>query len=281
MDKLTRAQEDEYRGWTMPFAKLKHHVKLEYQMDKLGLQGLESASVIGGRGTGKTRATKYFLAKLELEELEKAMSDPSYLPRRSEYFVASKCTGPKTILLDMEYAYLGGTGRSSGRNATPKTLIDALADYFHSNGVRMLCIDEAQQINAVNMDLVRQVTDECAARNHPFSIMLIGSEELRDTLVEIRQQGQRFSAEITFNRLENSDVVGLLPTLHPFVGPLKASLETADWRALEAKLVRAVGGSFRRLEKLLMNINTLALAWEQPVSKKMVEASIAKLAAEG
>lgn len=274
---LTESERAELQNWAMPVLELDAHRELRYQLS-LSREGKEHVLVTGGRGNGKTTAITRLLSEIDREEVQRVIADAEYQPKQTMYMVASKAEGRKTVLLDLERALFGGSTRN--RWVTAHALVENLAEEFQTRSITLLCVDEAQMVSPDNLDLLRQVPDACAQRGHPLGLVLVGSEELRESLLEIQQMGQRFSTEIRFPRLTRSQVTTNLPGFHPHLRRLGETLEPVEWKALEQSVVTAVAGSFRRLGVLLMNINALALEKNLPISPAIIHAAIHKLASE-
>lgn len=279
MAKLSKDERAALETWTPGLLGMPVHRELEHQME-VCRKGIEDAIVIGPGGVGKTEMVKRFCNRMREEEARRTIEDPSHLPAEVLYYEASRATGPKTGLLDLYKALFGGASRVGARFQTPASLRDHIADELQRRNVRLICIDEAQLVDAANLDLLRQVPDAARSRGHAMGLMLIGNEELRDSLVAIRQMGQRFSAEVQFHRISRKSVGPHFTGFHPHLPALKDSLKDAAWRSLEEEVFRRVNGSFRRLEKLVLNANELVLKFDRRMDEKIVRLAIGKLALE-
>lgn len=279
LEALTAAEKKELEAWKkLPFLILEPHRKLKYQI-VLCFNGVEHGIVVGPLGTGKSFTIEQYIKLLRAGEAEAVIADPEYQPRSIVDMVSSDADGKKTVLSDL-YAEVFGVSASDARFHTPRTLVELLAEEFRIRNTRLLCIDEAQKISPDNLDLLRQVPDECNRLDHPLSLVLVGNESLRDNVVEIRQLGQRFSFEIEFPRFSATTVHEHLLGFHPHLARLKSKMPKAEWRRLEADMLRASNGSFRRMFILLSNSNSLALAKGIHINEEVIRAGISKLAPE-
>lgn len=267
------------RDWSPAFLEMPVHSEIRHAM-RLGIAGVESGVVIGSRGVGKTYAIRTLAQIIQDEEIDRSLRDPQYAPRRIVVYEASESRGSKTALIDCFEVLAGPMSTSMRRSRSPRRLIEEIAGEIQAQGIHLICIDEAQMIDASNLDQLRQVIDHCAKDGHPFAYLLAGSEELRDTLVQIQQLGQRFATQISFPPISLNEIAPLLPEFHPHLADLKAQLGSNEWRALERDLFRAVSGKFRRLQTILANANALAIEWHRPIDAEILGFAIGKLAPE-
>src|SRR5690606_19264149 len=108
------------------------------------------------------------------------------------------------------------------------------ADHFH-----LVCIDEAQEISADNLKLLRQIPDAAAAIGHPMGILYIGLDELRDRLVTAGQLGQRVGTEIHFPVVDRATLSPHFHSFHPALAALRDSMSKKAWSDLEASVFKA------------------------------------------
>jgi hypothetical protein len=111
-------------------------------------------------------------------------------------------------------------------------------------------------------------------------MILIGSEELRDSLVSIRQLGQRFAAELRLGPLTSEQWARHWSAFHPHLVELKRALPAPEWNALTHETFRATRGKFRRVEKVLLNANAFALRFKRPIDADILRYALDKLASE-
>jgi hypothetical protein len=277
---LTATERKELSTWDPDFLYLPVHGPLQHQMN-LCMDGVENAIVIGPRGPGKSYSVKWFKEEIEALEAEEFIQNPDYIPREVLSYQTSTANGTKTALIDL-YAKLfgGGMSKAALRFHTAQSLRDQIVDEILRRRISLICIDEAQMISAGNLDLLRQVTDGAADSSHPLGLLLIGNEGLRESLVEIQQLGQRFSAEIRFPPFTQQTVGPHLPGFHPHIARLKDTMGEKEWRRLESDLFAAVRGAFRRLMVILRNANALALRFDRPIDEPILRSAIEKLSDE-
>lgn len=276
---LTEEQVKELQAWSAEFLQLPVHLELQHQMN-LCMQGIEQGFVIGARGAGKTYSVRWLINEIQAAEVERSLSEPGYEPREVLYYEASRATGTKTALIDLYEVIFGYVSKAASRFHTARSLVEQIAAEMQRRNIALICVDEAQMIDAANLDLLRQVPDVARGMEHSVGLILVGSEELRDSLARIKQLGQRFSGEVRFPRIDRSQIAPLLPAFHPHLGPLKAKLKAKEWNRLENEFFTAVNGNFRRLVTLLRNANALALRLSSPVDARVLQLAIGKLAEE-
>lgn len=267
------------RDWKPGFLELPVHRKLQHQVT-VTMEGIEDAVVIGALGVGKSRSVERECKRIMEAEAIKTIDDPSHLPVEVIHYEASKAIGPKTALLDLYEGLFGSGSRVGARFQTPANLRAHIANEIIHRNIRLICIDEAQLISPDNLDLLRQVPDAVRANGHAMGLILIGTVTLRDSLVAIRQMGQRFSGEVVFKPISRSELAPHLACFHPHLPALKEDMGARNWAALEELLFRKVNGSFRRVVRVLENANQLVLKYDRAMDEKILRAAIDKLAAE-
>ena len=265
--------------WEPRFLRLPVHKVIEHQM-RLCMDGVESALVIGPRGAGKTAAVRRLIKDVEAEEVDRLAVNEEYELRRVLYFEASAATGTKTILINVYEQLFGHFSSSALRFQTAKNLVRQISQQVQTEGIHLICVDEAQMIDPKNLDLLRQIPDAAQANGHPMGLLLVGSEELRDSLSEIKQLGQRFSAEIKMKPLSKKQLEQVLADFHPDLGPLQEKLSKRDWNKLVTELAKIGATKMRRLVTVLKNAHALAAKKGQPIDEKIMYAAIRKLAGE-
>jgi DNA transposition AAA+ family ATPase len=278
---LTDTELAELRQLTGDFLELPFHALLRFQFAR-GLDGTESTVVIGPPGVGKTYALEQIGAETEAAEAERAReSNGAHVPRRIFRYIASAAVGRKSALVDL-YEALTHRELSAGnrRMWTPKHLLERIVDELVAEQVHLVVIDEAQFIDAHNLDLLRQVVDVAAERRHPMGLVLAGTESLRDAVVETGQLGQRFATEIQVPRIAREEVGPFLDGMHPHLPALRSQLGAKAWATLLDDLFAKVNGKFRRLEKILKNAHAIVLQNRERLTEADLRTAIDKLAAE-
>lgn len=269
-DERTRLEE-----WESGFLRLPIHASILHDM-RACMDGKQSAAIIGPRGVGKTYSISRLKADLEAEEIARN----STFPRQILSYEASEATGAKTALVDLHEQVIGPISTGMRRQASPKFLIDQIAQECQIKNYALLCIDEAQKISPHNLDLLRQVVDSAKRLGHRMGLVLIGNEGLRGSLVQIQQLGQRIATEIQIPLLSPAHLRAHWVELHPHVPAIKSRLDPKEWRRLEKEVEVKVNGKLRRLAMLLHIANGLALALDRPVDQEIIRYAIQKLADE-
>lgn len=280
MKKLSKDERVVLEQWSARFFAMPVHDELEHQL-QLGIKGVEHTAVFGDRGVGKSYSIDRFCNRIRNREADAMLDDPTHMPVEVIYYESSPANGPKTGLMDLYQRLFGGDSRVGARFQSPTSLRDHIAAEVRRRNVRLICIDEAQMINSDNLDILRQVPD-AALRNeqHVVGMMLIGDENLRDSLVEIRQLGQRFSGQVKFPQISRRELSAHWIGFHPHLTPLKEDLDGTDWRALEGDFFRTVNGSMRRLQRILENANELCLKWNRQLDEFVLRVAVEKIAGE-
>jgi type II secretory pathway predicted ATPase ExeA len=267
--------------WNPEFFRLPVHASIEWEM-KVCMDGIESGVVIGPPGVGKSYSVKRLIERIEAEETSRALDPQGGTPiREIMYYETSIAAGKMTALTDLYGQLTAEPLPSRGRQAaSPQFVISLIASKLRSQQVHLVCVDEAQKINAENLNLLRQIPDAAAEIGHPMGFLFIGQEELRDSLVRIRQLGQRIATEITYPLVDRKTLAPHLHEFHPDLAALRGSMSNKGWSKLEQDIFTPVGGKFRRLHTLILNADALARRLGRPIDEKMLRAAIAKLAPE-
>jgi type II secretory pathway predicted ATPase ExeA len=166
------------------------------------------------------------------------------------------------------------------RRYSPRDMQHEIVAQLRVRNVSLICIDEAQMIDARNLDLLRQIPDIARESGHPLGMILAGTAVLRQSLVTIGQLGQRFSAEIRLQPLTEGQFRDHWSDFHPHLGELKDSLTRVEWRDLTEQIHRKTRGNLRRLERVLINANELALVFGRPIDREILDFATDKLADE-
>jgi Cdc6-like AAA superfamily ATPase len=276
---LVPAAADGRIHWEPDYFRLPVHAEIEHQM-RLGLDGVESGLVIGARGVGKTYAVRHLAAKLQAEETSQAM-DKDAAPRTILYYEASAACGAKTALIDL-WPKVTGRSLSPGacRSHSADYLIDQIARRLKKKQVHLICVDEAQMIDARNLDLMRQIPDAAMEMGHRMAILYIGNESLRASFVEIKQLGQRIATAIVVPQITAHTISPHLAQFHADLGDLREGLAARQWKRLEEDLFRAVAGKFRRLRTIIANAHALSTRLGRPIDETILRTAIQKLSPE-
>jgi Cdc6-like AAA superfamily ATPase len=262
------------KRWEPTFYQLRVHAEIEHQM-RLAMKGVESTLITGPRGVGKTYSVQRLLQKVQASEA--AMTDSlADLPRSGCYFQASECKGTKTVLIDLKQALTGREVSAGARRAhTPAQLIEQIVTELMAQRIHILVIDEAQLINPSNLEMLRQIPDAAAERQHPMGIVYTGN-----SLVQIGQLGQRIGTEIQMLPMSAKDLRDNVEGFHPGLRAVKEALPVNQWERLTKSLADVTGGNFRRFTTVLRNADELAQQLARPIDEAILKVAISKLAAE-
>lgn len=262
--------------WSPKFLSLPIHGVLEHQM-RLGLRGVESTLVHGPFGAGKTEAVKHCIQRLETEQLRAQLATGA-APASIVTYESSRATGPKTALTDI---YIALTGRPMGKRSrqdwTPTQFIAQIAEHTADANVRLIVIDEAHQIDAGNIDLLRQLPDAAARRGHTLRFVLVGNAGLTQNVAATGQDGERFTGDVAFPPMSPEHVGPHLAGFHPGLAALQETLSAKAWRQLQLAMFATAAGSFRRLCAIIANAHEFALKRGQPMCERDVQLAIEKI----
>jgi type II secretory pathway predicted ATPase ExeA len=270
------------RTWRgLEFLPLEIHDELEHQM-RVCMNGEENAIVIGEGGLGKSRSAQLLCEKIEQEEVALGFAPGSdQKPRRILRYEASRAHGTKTALLDLwTRAADGAPSAGMQKRSSAHLIIQEIVHLLEMRNIALVVIDEAQLIAPDNLDLLRQVPDAAKAKGYNLGLILIGNPNLRASLVSIKHMGQRFSAELVFQPLTSAQWTQHARTFHPHLAELEAAIPAAEWQALLGEIWRSTTGKFRRIERVLINANVLAISWKRPIDPEILRFALDKLAAE-
>jgi DNA transposition AAA+ family ATPase len=263
----------------VPFLDLKVHSEIDHQV-RLAMDGIESSAVIGEKGTGKTEALRAICDRIEREEILKPSGDGGTV-REIFRLVASDATGAKTLLIDLYYAMTQTklTG-AAARSTTPRDLAELIAVHCADKCIHGIVLDEAQKVNAHNLDQLREIPDRARDRDHHMGIVLVGNPGLRRTLAKTGELGQRIATVTVMPLLERAFIAEQLPTLHPDLRELREDLGKKGWAPLEERLVRKVDGKIRRLTTIIANAAVLSTRLKRPIDEIILRTAIDKLSPE-
>jgi hypothetical protein len=288
---LTPAQRAELSAWSPPWYSLAVHAEVEYQVMR-ALEGKENTIIVGTRGVGKSETVCSVIGRVNARELERvaagqehetgvttsdAPKAPPYV-RGILYYETSETSGSKTSLRDLLKQLKRSVTPSEVRNWTPKEFVQQTFTQLQRRKTHLVCIDEAQFINAENLELVRQVGDLARANDFAMGFVLVGDHRLRDRVGATGQLGQRYTGLVKFPRFEA--LMGEVELWHPHLQRLKKQSTPREWRLLTHKLTLAANGSFRRLVAVLENANALALWLGRSLDDEVLCMAIDKLAPE-
>lgn len=266
-------------GITMPFLNQKVHAEIDHQI-RLGLEGIESSAIIGAKGTGKTLSVNLLADRLEREELLQPKG-PEGARRKIFRMVASDSTGAKTLLLDL-YGLVAETKMSAAgaRSTTPRELAELLALECKTRHIHLIIIDEAQKVNAHNIDQLREVPDRALAIGHAMGVLLVGNAGLRRELAACGELGHRIATVIEMPEIDRSFITERLPDLHEDLALLRKQLGKTAWSQLEEQLIGKVAGKLRRLTTIVANAVVLSRRLKRPIDAVILGTAITKLSAE-
>lgn len=266
--------------WTPPALRLPLLNDVRHQL-RLAARGVESTVIEGTKGAGKTHAVRRALVEWEAEEAAREDFDPLRESCACGLWLdASDAQGSKTALLDLHTTLVGRGGTRMRQVYTPLDFIRVCAHELQQRNIRVLVVDEAQKINASNMDQLRQVIDLTQQHAHPFGILFVGTPPLRRTLAATGELGQRISGMITVARLELTDIETHLESLHPHLSLVRAELGTVGWRQLAQEVHQCSRGSLRRLVRIVEKAHALSLHAQQPITHDFVQLAMNRMAPE-
>jgi hypothetical protein len=261
--------------WQPPFLTLPVHAVIRHQIE-LGLKGTESTLLVGPPGVGKTFSVRTLLKQFDRQALTAQLNNqpaPKHFP-----YETGRAQGTKTALTDL-YVRLAGTevGKRSKQDWTPTDFLEQIVHVAAREKVRLIVIDEAQLINAVNIDHLRQLYDHAAAIGWSLRLFLIGNEELVHNVKQTGQLGERFSNAIRYPSLSPAHVGPHLGGFHHDLPGIQQRLGDKEWTKLLRELFTAAHGSFRRLTTVIENAHELAIRRGTPMTEKDLRLAIDKL----
>jgi DNA transposition AAA+ family ATPase len=266
-------------GITMPFLNLKVHAEIDHQI-RLGLEGIESSAVIGAKGTGKTISVNLLADRLEREELINPKGAQG--ARRNIFrMVASNSTGAKTLLLDLYGLITQTKMTAAGSRATsPRELAELLARACKGQHIHLIIEDEAQKVNAHNLDQLREIPDRARAVGHEMGVLLVGNAGLRGERAECGELGHRIATVIEMPEIDRAFIGESLTDLNKDFEALRKQLGKSGWSQLEEQLVGKVAGKLRRLTTIVANAVVLSRRLNRPIDAVIMASAIQKLSEE-
>lgn len=255
------------------------HGLIRHQL-ALGLKGVESTLLVGPRGVGKSFGVRMLLRDFEKQALAADLEGREV--RQHRFFETGQSHGSKTALIDVYSQVARVTiGKRSRQDWTPTQFINQIVERAEADRVRLIVIDEAQLINAANIDHLRQLNDIAEQRGSSLRLFLIGNEALARTVAETGQLGERFASVIKFPALSASNVGPHLGGLHPDIPTIQHTLGAKEWAKLEKQMFAAASGSFRRLATIIENGHEMAIRRGKPMTADDIRLAIDKLPALG
>lgn len=266
---------DDSQRWNPRFLQLPVHGLIRHQLE-LGLKGVESTLLVGPRGAGKSFGVSTMLREFEQKALAAQLEGREV--RQHRFFETGASKGSKTALMDL-YRILSGveTGKRAKQDWTPTQFLNQIVDCAEAERVRLIVIDEAQLINAANIDHLRQLNDIAEKRGSSLRLFLIGNEGLTRTVAETGQLGERFGSVITCPAMSASSVGPHLGGFHHDIPTIQHSLGPKEWAKLEKEMFTAAAGSFRRLATIIENAHEMAIRRGTPMTAEDIRLAIDKL----
>ena len=271
---LTPDERAELEDWTSPWEALGIHSEVDHQLER-ALNGQENTVIVGSRGLGKSETIKKAVARLEDSEMSRSADDP---PRKILYYESAEAAGAKTVLEDLFEELDSSISKHQIRVSSQRTLINRLIQDLKLDGVTAICIDEAQNINAKNLEQLLLLYNQAQLDGYPLGIVLVGNYGLLDNLREKGQLGQRITCELRFPEFKAA--AGTLPQWHPQLARLKTQLKRREWNAIKKRITTAANGSLRRLDAIVRNANDLALRLNRRIDVEVVEWVLDRLPSE-
>ena len=215
--------------------------------------GHQNLVITGPKGVGKTEAVRWAMGEFSQQETSRPEVENGQAPKREWlYFASGEADGRKTALRDLLSALGHRVGSAQTKHLTVRDFtalaVDQLRGTVGERNIRIVCIDEADRIDASNLNDLRQVIDEAERQRYPLGMILIGNGRVLKHLKTNEELGQRFSIALEFSTFKEQEIRAALPALHPDLTKLS---ETPDWAALVELILDSAQGSIRRLERLL------------------------------
>lgn len=257
-------------AWTEPrFLRLPWHRTLELRLQQAS-RGESSLAVIGEQGTGKTQAVKRFLPRVGSDSGEaiRGLWDGNVPGSPCFFLTMSRADGKKTALVNLLEGLRDGIPITASelRRFSPSALLDLIVSECRERGHRIICLDEAQMMDANNLDQIRLLTDRSTDTGYTVRMCLVGTGSLAEGLSRIGQRGQRVAWEIHVKPLQLAEFHKNFTGFHPLLGEIEASMEGKDWRALVRHLHQRTRGKLRRIKDLLQGANALGLQLNEPLN---------------
>ena len=245
--------------WTMPWIDLKVHELLWTHINAVAA-GEDNLVVTGPKGLGKSQSTRRLLKRFEKEERQRReVRSGTERPRKYKMYASGRADGSKSALRDLMGALGYPLSDRDWRSSTPTRIIEDVVAVMKgpagTRGLRMICIDEADEISPSNLDDLRKVLDKGEQSGYPIGMILIGNGPVAESLKANKELGERFGVSLTFSPPNEQLVIDNLPTLHPHLAILS---EAPGWDALSDRILNHMEGSWRRLEKLITAANRYA-----------------------
>ena len=261
---------EQRRNWRMPFTTPSTLRALEFKL-RTAANGTTHVALFGDPGVGKTELLKVLTVQLEQYLQRELPGSPAPVVRMYE---ASRSTGQKGGLLDMYRELLEMDVPRLHNGGTASFYIDVIAKFCIEENVRLVAIDEAQLIDAVNLDLIRQVADRAKGLGHPMGLCFSGHPSLRQALASAKMLGQRLCSVTDLAPISHADTLKILRSAHPDLELLATHLSDAQWRALGDRLAIKAGGNLRRIATIIGLANEMAVQKHGPITAPILDVAI-------
>lgn len=185
-----------------------------------------------------------------------------------------------TILMELYHTMTGGRDAPRGQVQKGEVVnLHFVKRELYGRDIRVLIVDEADQIDAANHVLLRQLWDLVRLDGRILGLVVAGTEALKQTLSENREIDHRYGSKVDLYRLSEVQHTDVLLT-HPGFERLRAvhGADSAEWTRITTGLFTRTGGLQSSLANFLTKVHGLALTFRREVDRELIQGAIDHLA---
>jgi len=219
---------------------------------------------------GKTTTAAYLVA-----ELDKAMKNGDPAAFRAGYYsagkISSKASNPDRLgIVSLYEGILGLTLDRGISMKSPEYLASMIVDNFITRKIRLVIVDEAGQLTSEALRGMVKVWDEAQFRHWPFTIVLVGMDNLPAIVNKYPQVRERVLEWCFFKEYSFDETWKLLREFHPHFRKLDP-IKKEDKEQV-AFIYDTYGGVPGLILPFVHKFERRVIGWNEPITVKFLRA---------